>query len=94
VELVKPSRLVYKQQFCDKTERLARHPMSPTWPETMLTTVRFEAEGPDRARARVEWAPDKPAPAELDTFVKARAGMTGGWTGSLDKLEDYIKEAR
>jgi hypothetical protein len=26
----------------------------------------------------------------METFIKARAGMTQGWTGSFDKLEDYI----
>lgn len=27
---------------------------------------------------------------ELKTFVTAKAGMTGGWTGSFDKLEEYL----
>ena len=27
---------------------------------------------------------------ELEVFIKARGGMTLGWTGSFDKLEDYL----
>src|SRR2546423_1323473 len=38
VEIRKPDRIVYTQQFCDEKENLSRHPMAPTWPATMLTT--------------------------------------------------------
>jgi uncharacterized protein YndB with AHSA1/START domain len=27
---------------------------------------------------------------ELETFIKEKAGMTQGWTGSFDKLEAYL----
>jgi uncharacterized protein YndB with AHSA1/START domain len=91
VEITAPERLVYLQQFCDEKENITRHPMSPTWPETMQTTVVFTAEGPDQTRVTLIWEPYGPTtPAEIDTFVQGRAGMTGGWTGSFDKLEDYL----
>ena len=36
------------------------------------------------------WEPYGPTtPEELATFIKARGGMTQGWTGSFDKLEGY-----
>ncbi|MGL1558179.1 SRPBCC domain-containing protein, partial [Vibrio parahaemolyticus] len=50
VDMQKPNRLVYKQQFCDENEKVTRHPMSATWPETMLTTVQFTEEGPEQTR--------------------------------------------
>lgn len=34
----------------------------------------------------------KPTTAERETFNKAKAGMTQGWTGSFDKLEDYLNQ--
>jgi uncharacterized protein YndB with AHSA1/START domain len=90
-EIERPSRIVYTQQFSDENEKITRHPMSPTWPETMLTTVTLEAEGPERTRVTVRWEPfGEVTAAELDTFVKARSGMTQGWTGSFDKLEEYV----
>lgn len=91
----KPSRIVYAQQFCDEKEKVSRHPMSPTWPETMLTTVTLAAEGAGRTRVTIEWEPHgKVTREELETFIKARGGMTQGWTGSFDKLEAYfLKEA-
>jgi uncharacterized protein YndB with AHSA1/START domain len=87
----RPHRIVYTQQFCDEKERVSRHPMSPTWPETMLTTVTLAEEGPARTRVTVTWEPvGTVAAAELDTFIKAKPGMTQGWTGSFDKLEGLL----
>ena len=42
-DVVRPTRLVYAQIFTDEKGNVARHPMAPTWPETMLTVVEFEA---------------------------------------------------
>jgi uncharacterized protein YndB with AHSA1/START domain len=84
----RPDRVVYTQQFCDANEKIARHPMSPTWPETMLTTVQLIAEGPGQTRVTVTWEPyGTVTREERETFLKARGGMTQGWTGSFDKLE-------
>jgi len=91
LEITRPDRLVYTQQFCDEQENMARHPMAPTWPAVMLTTVQLTAEGPDQTRVTVTWEPHGPTtPAELEVFLKSRAGMTMGWTGSFDKLEDLL----
>jgi uncharacterized protein YndB with AHSA1/START domain len=91
LELRAPHTIVYTQQFCDEHENLARHPMAPTWPATMLTTVTLSEEGPDRTRVRVSWQPHGVVTAaELATFVQQRGGMTTGWTGSFDKLDALI----
>ena len=91
LEIEPPDRLVYTQQFNDRDGNISRHPMAPTWPETMLTIVTLTAEGPEQTRVTVRWAPyGEATQAEVDTFVAARAGMTQGWTGSFDKLEAYL----
>lgn len=93
LKIQKPGCLVYTQQFCDEHEKILRHPMAPTWPETMLTIVELTAEGPDRTRVTVTWEPHGAATREeLETFINARAGMTQGWTGSFDKLEAYLAQ--
>jgi uncharacterized protein YndB with AHSA1/START domain len=92
LEMDKPNRLVYTQQFCDEHENISRHPMAPTWPATMLTTVQFTEEAEDRTRVTVTWEPHGAvATEELETFMKARGGMTMGWTGSFDKLEAVLE---
>jgi uncharacterized protein YndB with AHSA1/START domain len=90
-EVRNPDRLVYTQQFCDEHGNIARHPMAPTWPETMRTTVDLTAEGPDHTRVTVTWEVAGHATAEeLATFLGARAGMSQGWTGSFDKLDAVL----
>ncbi len=89
--LERPGRIVYTQQFCDENERVTRPPFFSEWPETMLTVVELAAEGPERTRVTVRWEPqDGVTPAELAEFVRQRSGMTGGWTGSFDKLEALL----
>ena len=91
LQIDKPDRIVYTQQFCDEHENISRHPMAPTWPETMLTTVRLSEEGPNKTRVTVTWEPHGATTREeLETFIKSKGGMTQGWTGSFDKLDDYI----
>ncbi|HEY9774249.1 MAG TPA: SRPBCC family protein [Planktothrix sp.] len=90
LEIQKP-RLVYKQQFCDAQENMARHPLEPRWPEYFLTTVVFTEEGQDRTRVTLTWEPTgEVASDEWEAFLKQRNGMTQGWTGSFDKLEAFL----
>lgn len=91
LEVRRPDRLVYVQQFADETGRPARHPLAPTWPENMLTTITFTEEEPGRTRVTLQWeVTGEWTPEEMETFVKGRAGMSQGWNGSFDKLEDYL----
>jgi uncharacterized protein YndB with AHSA1/START domain len=95
LKIEKPDLIVYTQQFCDENEKITRHPLAPTWPETMLTIVKLTEEGPDRTRVTITWEPHGATTREeLETFIKAKAGMTQGWTGSFDKLEDYLSSSQ
>lgn len=90
-EIARPDRIVYTQEFCDENENQSRHPMAPTWPAVMLTTVTLSEEGPDKTRVTVTWEPHGAVTREeLETFIKMKGGMTQGWTGSFDKLEGYL----
>ncbi len=91
LEMNPPNKIVYTQQFVDENENISRHPMAPTWPETMLTTVEFSAEDTNQTRVKITWEPHgKTTHDEVETFKNARAGMTMGWTGSFDKLEEHL----
>jgi uncharacterized protein YndB with AHSA1/START domain len=91
LKINRPHQIVYTQQFCDEHENISRHPLASTWPETMLTTVVLAAEGPSQTRVSVTWEVFGEAKREeMETFTKAKGGMTQGWTGSFDKLDDYI----
>lgn len=95
LEIRSPDRMVYTQQFCDENENISRHPLAPIWPETMLTTVTLSEEGPDKTRVTVRWeCYGKTTSQELAIFIQSKPGMTQGWTGSFDKLEDYLENIR
>lgn len=90
-EITKPNRIVYTQYFCDENENITRHPMAPTWPEAMQTTVILEAEDENKTRVNLTWEITGAATAiERETFNKAKAGMAQGWGGSFEKLEQYL----
>ncbi len=90
-EVRRPDRIVYTQWFADEHEQLSRHPAAPTWPAKMLATVSLASEGPAATRVTVRWdVADDATAAEVATFAAAKAGMTQGWTGSFDKLDDVL----
>jgi uncharacterized protein YndB with AHSA1/START domain len=60
----------------------------------MKTTVKLTEEAPDQTRVTITWeVVGNVTKEEMNTFIAGRAGMTQGWTGSLDKLESYLEKA-
>lgn len=93
IELQPVEKIIYTQEFCDENGKPSHHPGAPIWPAIMLTTVTLTAEGENETRVTVEWEPQSPvSDAEIQAFTKERAGMTLGWTGSFDKLEDLLHQ--
>ena len=89
-EIVKPSRLVWINSFSDKDGGLSTHPMNPSWPREMLTTVSFKGLG-GKTEVTVEWIPvDGSTELELKTFDQGRDSMKGGWTGTLEQFAAFI----
>ncbi len=65
--------------------------MAPSFPETILTTVTLTEEDSEHTRVTVKWEPvGNLTREELETFIKMKGGMTQGWTGSFDKLEEWL----
>lgn len=92
-EIQEPSRLHFVSGFSDEAGGLTRHPMAPQWPLEMLSTFEF-AEQDGKTTFTVTWLPLDPTPEEQAAFDAGRASMTGGWTGTLDKLEAYLAGAK
>jgi hypothetical protein len=52
----------------------------------------FTDEAPDRTRVTVTSEPyGEATSAEVEAFVRERAGMTLGWTSSVDALEALVQ---
>jgi uncharacterized protein YndB with AHSA1/START domain len=88
-EIVPPERLVWVNSFSDKDGGVTRHPMAPTWPAEMLTTVTFDDEG-GKTRVTVRWIPIDATEEERNTFIAGMEGMKGGWTGTFERFDDYL----
>ena len=91
-EIVRPERLVFVTSFSDEKGGVTRHPLSPTWPLEMLSTLTL-SESAGRTTLKIEWLPLSPTEAERKTFEAGHDSMQKGWTGTLDQLTEYIEKA-
>jgi uncharacterized protein YndB with AHSA1/START domain len=91
-EIVRPERLVFVNSFSDESGGLTRHPMSPHWPLEMLSTVTFAGRD-GKTLLTVQWLPLNPTDEERKTFDDGHESMKNGWTGSLDRLAEYLAKA-
>lgn len=93
-EITPKDRMVFIQSFSDEHEAITSHPMSPTWPREIHSTVTFEDLGNNKTRLSVEWVPINATPEELATFDATRMGVDQGWKGTFDKLDEYLATLR
>jgi uncharacterized protein YndB with AHSA1/START domain len=93
-EVVPPSKIVSVISFSDESAGYTRHPMSPTWPREMLTTIELAPEGADKTKITVRWIPINAGEDEVKAFDEGREDMKVGWTGTLDQLDDYLAKAK
>jgi uncharacterized protein YndB with AHSA1/START domain len=92
-EIVPQERLGFVVSFSDAEGRLARHPMSPDWPLTILSTVKFVDAGAGKTAITVTWVAYEATEAERKTFEDGAESMRQGWTGTFDRLDDYLAKA-
>lgn len=88
-EITPPDRLVFVVSFTDPDGRIIHHPMNPTWPLELLTTVTFEARG-HRTYVTVRWEAINATPEEIKTFDENHPSMQGGWSGTFERFESYL----
>ena len=93
-EITPPARIVWENSFSDEAGGVTRHPMAPTWPLRLLSTLTLDADA-GGTRLTLTWSPIDPDAAERMTFdaPASHASMTMGWTGTLDQLEAYLAKA-
>jgi len=88
-EIAAPERIVLIQSFSDENGGLARHPMAPDWPQFMLSTMTFAAQG-NKTKFTLTWTPHKATEVERRTFDAGRASMEMGWGGTMEQLIAYL----
>jgi uncharacterized protein YndB with AHSA1/START domain len=92
-EVTPKSRLVFVVSFSNEKGDIVKHPLSADWPAEILSTVEFEAGG-SRTTIKVTWVPINATEAERKTFEAGAESMRGGWTGTFDQLEAFLRSAK
>jgi uncharacterized protein YndB with AHSA1/START domain len=91
IDIVKNKRLIFINMFSDEQGGVGSHPMAPDWPQEILSTISFEEEKPNQTKVTIEWRPINATAKAIECFNQGHESMTGGWTGSLDRLEERLK---
>ncbi len=90
-EIEPPEKIVIIQSFSDPEGNIVRHPMSPTWPERVLSTTTF-AEAGSKTLLTLVWVPYNADEESIATFNGATDGMNQGWAGTFAMLDAYLAE--
>ena len=88
-QVVEPEKLVFVSSFSDEAGVLTRHPLHASWPLQVLSTITF-AELQEKSLLTVQWLPVNATELERKTFDEGHDSMQQGWTGTLDRLADYL----
>ena len=88
-EIEPPKRIVFISSFSDEQGGITRHPMAPTWPREMLTTITFDEQA-GKTTFTVRWIPINATEEEWKAFDAGRGSMKQGWTGTFDQLAAYL----
>lgn len=90
-EIDPKDKIVYINAFSDAEANLARHPMAPSWPLELLTTVTFTPNG-EKTVLNLTWEPINAPQSDLDTFGASLDGCAQGWGGTFDNLDRYLED--
>ena len=93
-EIVPPQRLVWEHSFSDEHGGLTRHPLAPTWPLKLLTTVTFDEPRQGQTGVTLGWSPLNATAQEQAPFEAAHDGMRGGWGGTFEQLAAHLASAK
>ena len=90
-EIAPYERLVFVNCFADAAGNPIRHPMAPTWPLEMLSTLVFH-EHDGKTTLEMSAIPINATDEESAAFAAAHASMQQGWKGTLEQLEAYLAQ--
>ena len=91
-EIDAPERLSFVVSFSDEKGGVSRHPMSATWPLEVLSTITFFEVAPGKTALIMSGVPVNASKEERETFAAGRDSMQQGFKGTLDQLEEYLKQ--
>ncbi len=92
-EIAEPERIVFVSSFSDEEGCITRAPFSKTWPLEILNTLTFTfQEG--KTLLTLHGGPIVPTDEERNTFESAFDSLRRGFSGTFDKLAEYLETAQ
>jgi uncharacterized protein YndB with AHSA1/START domain len=94
-EIAAPERLVYVSSFSDEKGGITRAPFSQlndAWPLEVLNTLTLSERG-GKTTITLRGAPINATEEERKMFASMFASMQQGFTGTFDKLAEYLAKA-
>ncbi len=88
-DVARPHRLIYDQSFADEAANIVKAPFFDVWPHIMRTNIAF-VENDGGTRITLTWTPVDATPEEEAMFASMMESMTGGWSGSFEKLDAFL----
>jgi len=91
-EISPPDRLEFVVSFTDESGNPVRAFFDQTWPLEWLSEVTFKPHaGIGRGTVvTVTWSPINATAAERQTFHDGAGSMQGGWSGTFERLTEYV----
>jgi uncharacterized protein YndB with AHSA1/START domain len=90
-EIAEPERLIVVVSFCDENAKAIRHPMAPTWPLEVLSTMTF-TEKNGKTTITMRGVPLNANEKEIKMYKSGYAGMQQGFAGTFAQLEEYLSK--
>lgn len=89
-EIVRPERLVFVNSFSDEAGNTTRHPMAPDWPLEMLNILTM-TEHDGKTTLKLKGRPINATREEVEVYHSNHPSMRGGFGGTYDQLDAYLK---
>lgn len=83
------TKIVFLNSFTDENANTIRAPFSETWPLEMYNVLTLE-ELNGNTTIQLHISPYNASEAEVNTFGENHENMEIGFTGTFDRLEDYL----
>jgi len=92
-EIKAPERLAFLNSFSDPQGKVARAPMSDTWPLLMLNVITFDEQG-EQTIVTLRGCAVNATEEEMKTFESGTSSMHQGFGASFDVLETYMSSLK
>lgn len=92
-EIEPPAKLSFISSFSDENAGVVRAPFSPHWPLENYSIIELTEEGGKTNMSFRGW-PINATEEERKAWKDMFSSMQGGWGGTLEKLEEYLRTAQ